>query len=77
MSLVFANFGPKGDPLVYMEDCICCASTWEGQLQLLENVFKAWEAAGLTLKPSEVQFGPREVKHLRHILTANGIRIYR
>ena len=38
-------------------------------------MFKALQAAGLTLKPSKVQFGPREVKYLGHVLTAHGIRI--
>ena len=75
MSLAFAHFGPKSGLLVYMDDCICCSSTWTGHLQLLENMFKALQAAGLTLKPSKVQFGPREVKYLGHILTADGIRI--
>ena len=37
-------------------------------------MFKALQAAGLTLKPSKVQFGPREVKYLGHVLTADGIR---
>ena len=37
--------------------------------------FKALQAAGLTIKPSKVQFGPREGKYLGHILTADGIRI--
>ena len=36
---------------------------------------KALQAAGLTLKPSKVQFGPRKVKYLGHILTADGILI--
>ena len=50
-------------------------STWEGHLQLLENVFKSLQAAGLTLKSSKVQFGPREVKCFVHAPTANEIRI--
>ena len=38
-------------------------------------MFKALQAAGLTLKPSKVQFGPREVKCFVHAPTANEIRI--
>ena len=38
-------------------------------------MFKALQAAGLTLKQSKVLVGPREVKYLGHILTADGIRI--
>ena len=56
--------GPKSGILVYIDDRTCCSSTWEGQLQRLENMFEALQAAGLTLKPSEVQFGPREVEVL-------------
>ena len=32
MSLAFAHFGPKSGLLVYMDDCICCSSTWTGHL---------------------------------------------
>ena len=75
MSLAFAHFGPRSGLLVYMDDIICCSSTWESHLTLLESTLKALQAAGLTLKPSKVQFGPREVKYLGHILSAKGIRI--
>lgn len=59
MVLAFAHFGPKSGLLVYMDDFICCSSTWEGRLSLLENTFKALQVAGLNLKPSKVQFGPK------------------
>ena len=58
-----------------MDDIICCSSTWEGHLTLLEETFEALQAAGLTLKPSKVQFGAKEVKYLGHILSADGIRL--
>ena len=58
-----------------MDDCICYSSTWTGHLQLLENMSTALQAAGLTLKPSKVQFGPREVEYFGRILTVDGIRI--
>ena len=58
-----------------MVDIICCSSTWESHLTLLESMLQALQAAGLTLKPSKVQFGPKEVKFLGHILSAKGIRI--
>ena len=52
--LAFAHCGSKSGLLVYMDDCICCLSTWTGHLQLLEYMFKALQATGLTLKPSNV-----------------------
>ena len=75
MALAFANFGPKSGLLVYMDDIICCSSTWEGHIDLLEKTFQALQAAGLTLKPSKVQFGPKEVKYLGHVLSSDGIRL--
>ena len=75
MSLAFSHFGPKSGLLVYMDDCMCCSSTSEGHLTLSKNTFEAIQAAGLTLKPSKVQFGPKEVKYLGHILPLDGIRI--
>ena len=35
MSLAFEHFCPKSGLLVYMDDCICCRSTWAGHFQLL------------------------------------------
>ena len=75
VSLAFAHFGPKSGLLVYVDDCIHCSSTWTGHLQVLKSIIKALQAAGLTLKPLKVQFGPREVKYWGHILRADGIRI--
>ena len=75
ISLEFSHFGQKSGLVAYMEDCICCSSTWESHLKLVENTFKAIQAAGLTLKPSNIQFGPKEVKYLGFVLSADGIRI--
>ncbi|CAB1116805.1 unnamed protein product [Ectocarpus sp. CCAP 1310/34] len=59
-----------------MDDYICCSSTtWGSHLSLLENTSKALQAGGFTLKPSKVQVGPKEVKYLGHILSADGIRL--
>ena len=44
-------------------------------MTLLEKTFQSLQAAGLTLKPSKVQFGPKEVKYLGHILSSEGIRL--
>ena len=52
MSLAFANFGQRSGLLVYMNDAIACSATWKAHLRLLEDMFRALQAAGLTLKPS-------------------------
>ena len=41
----------------------------------LEDMFRALQAAGLTLEPSKIHFGPNEVHYLGHVLSADGIRI--
>ena len=43
--------------------------------QLLENMFRALQAVGLTLEPSKIHFGPKEVHYIGHVLFVNGIRI--
>ena len=53
MSLAFANFGQPSGLLVYMDDVIGCSATWEAHLRLLEDMFRALQTAGLTLKPSK------------------------
>ena len=49
--------------------------TWEVHLRLLEDMFRTLQAAGLTLKPSKIHFGPKEVHYLGHVLSASGIRM--
>ena len=53
-----------------MDDVIACSATWEAHLKLLEDVFRALQTAGLTLKPSKVHFGPKKVQYLGHVLSA-------
>ena len=64
MSLAFANFGQPSGLLVYMDDLIACSATWEAHLKLLEDMFRALQTAGLTLKPAKIHFGPKEVQYL-------------
>ena len=75
MSLAFANFGQRSGLLVYMDDAIACSATWEAHLRLLEDMFRALQAASRTMKPSKINFGPKEVHHLGHVLSANDIRM--
>ena len=75
MSLAFANFGQPSGLLVYMDDVIACSATWEAHLKLLEDMFRALQTAGLTLTPSRMHFGPKEVQYLGHVLSADGIRM--
>ena len=75
MSLAFANFGQPSGLLVYMDEVIGCSATWEAHLKLLQDMFHALQTAGLTLKPSKIDFGPKEVQYLGHVLSADGIRL--
>ena len=60
MSLAFANFDQRSGLLVYMDHVIAGFATWEAHLRLLEDMFRALQAAALTLKPSKTRFGPRK-----------------
>ena len=44
-------------------------------MRLLEDTFRALQASRLTVKPSKVQFGPKDAMYLGHVLFADGILI--
>ena len=58
-----------------MDDAIACSATWESHLRLLEDTFRALQAAELTLKPSRIYFGPKDVNYLGHVLSTDDICI--
>ena len=60
---------------VYIDDVIACSATWKGHLKLLEGMFQALQAAGLTLKPFKIYFRSKEVYYLGHVLSVDGINI--
>ena len=63
MSLARGDTASANGLLCYMDYLIACSSTWEAHLLLLERMFSALQAAGLTLKPSKLQFGSKQVKY--------------
>ena len=75
MSLALGHLGPESGVLSYMDDLICINHTFDSHLASLEKMFAALQAAGLTLKPSKIQFGQKEVDYLGHVISANGISI--
>ena len=58
-----------------MDGVIACSAMWEAHPRLLEDVFRALQAAGLTLKPYKISFESKEVYYLGHVLFADGICI--
>ena len=75
MSLALGDIGSANGLLCYMDDIIACSSTWEAHMLLLEGMFSALQAAGLTLKQSKLQFGSKQVKYLGHVISEHGITI--
>ena len=75
MSLALGDTGSANGLLCYVDDLIVRSSTWEAHLLLLERMFSALQAAGLTLKPSKLQFGSKQVKYLGHVISEHGITI--
>ena len=61
--------------LVYMDDLCVLSATWENHLRSLESMFVALQAAGLTLKPSKLAFGPKSVVYLGHVISAEGVAV--
>lgn len=70
--LAFAHFGPKICLRAYIDDLICY---YPLEKQNDEIRFNAVTVAGLTLKPTKMQCGPRRVYCLGHVLSADGTRV--
>ena len=75
MSVTFGHLGPQSGILTYMDDIICLNSTFEAHLKSLEQMFSALQAAGLTLKPTKLQFGQKKIEDLGHVISEKGISI--
>ncbi|CAB1098409.1 unnamed protein product [Ectocarpus sp. CCAP 1310/34] len=73
MSIALGHLGPDSGVLLYMDNLICINRTFETHLVSIEKMFAALQAAGLTLKPSKIQFGRKEVDYLGHVISAKGI----
>lgn len=58
MSVVPADAGAKS-LFCYMDGLISCFNAWDEQLALFGDTFSSCQRAGLTLKPSTIQFGKK------------------
>ena len=59
--------------LVYLDDIIIFAPTFDLHIERLSDVFARLKKAGLKLKPSKCRLFARQVKFLGHIVSAGGI----
>jgi hypothetical protein len=59
--------------LVFIDDIIIFADTWEAHQKILEEVLHRIKAAGLKLKGTKCRFGRESVQFLGHIVSARGI----
>ena len=75
MSITLGHPGLDSGTLSYMCDIIVLNSTFESHLGSLEQLFAALQSAGLTLKPSKLQFGKKEIEHLGHVISEKGISV--
>ena len=75
ISLALGHLGPDSGILSYMGDLICINHTFESHLVSLEKMFAALHVADLTLKPSKIQFGQKEVDYLGHVISTKDISV--
>ena len=60
--------------LVYLDDIIIYSKTFEEHKEHVRLVFEALRAAFLMIKPRKYKFIQRELRFLRHIISANRIK---
>ena len=61
------------DCLVYMDDLIVPAESFEKEIERLELVLQRLEQANLKLKPSKCVFFQKKVKFLGHVVSEDGV----
>ena len=61
ISITLGHLGPDSGVRSYMYDIIVVNPTFEINHASFEHPFAALKATGLTLKPSKVQFGQKEI----------------
>src|SRR6266498_2673664 len=61
--------------LVYLDDIIIYSKTFEEHKEHVRLVFEALRAASLMMKPKKCKFAQKELRFLRHIISANRIRM--
>lgn len=59
--------------LVYLDDVVVFAPTFEEHLQRLEAVLQAIKSSGLTLKSEKCRFAYEELKFLGHVVNSEGV----
>ena len=68
---------PQGPPkglIVYLDDILAHAATFEDHLKVLEECFRRLRAFNLKLNPEKCQFMTKEVPYLGFLLTPDGIK---
>ena len=75
VSVIFGHLGLEAGIITYMNDTICLSSTFEPHLRSREQMFSALQTAGLTIKPTKLQFGQKEMEYLGHVISEKGISI--
>ncbi|GFX62377.1 retrovirus-related Pol polyprotein from transposon 297 [Trichonephila clavipes] len=60
--------------LIYLDDVIIGARTFEEHLQNIRKVLSKLSDANLKLNPSKCKFFQKEVNYLGHIISAEGVR---
>ena len=60
--------------LVYLDDIIIYARTFEEHVERLKHVFERLRISGLKIKLEKCKFLAEEVKYLGHVVTGLGVR---
>lgn len=73
--LIDQVLGPDLEPyvFVYLDDIIICASTFEKHVEILEEVLRRLQKAGLALSRDKCHFCQPEIKYLGYVINSKGL----
>ncbi|PIK56109.1 putative transposon Ty3-I Gag-Pol polyprotein [Apostichopus japonicus] len=74
MELIFGDLN-LSEVILYLGDILVFSSTFGEHLERLEKVFERLQKYGLKLKGEKCDLFQREVKHLGHVVNADGVSV--
>ena len=72
MNYILAPLLRKG-VVVFIDDILVYASTWDSHLQILHQVFQLLQQHGIRIKLSKCSFVQQQLKYLGHIISGDGV----
>ncbi|CAN0016215.1 unnamed protein product [Choristocarpus tenellus] len=70
-----SSVGPSSGLFVCLDDIVLASPSWTHHKQLITTVLSMLQDVGVTLKTSKAQFSSKQIHHLGHFVSPQGIAV--